>query len=715
MLAEEGLFGQLLAEKYFLANGWPKSPFWPTIGRKVHLRPTGGRKVPFRPTRGRRGDTFDFSPLGCIVSEFAIKIIIVSKKILLPEYSFLCTFGCACWPSLRKYNSCKLEFRSRMCVFLGYSPMHKGYKCLDRSTGRIYISRDVVFDETVFPYATPGATVDVSQLLPVSFPSDEPVTQSTDTRNYDITLLPANAPGVVVSSPVQVPATSTSPLDVPAPSAPPPLHASGGTPGARLHAGTQAAPGSALPLHASAGTPGPGSHAGTPRSPGSASRVAPGADPAQADTPVPVVDHGPRSRSPSPVRSSASPAPDGASSPGLSPARDEAASSPSSMSSTPPASPPPAPPAAEPARVIVTRRRNDISRPKVYRDGTVRYDPYRRRAFMVEPASHRTALSEPAWRAAMEAEFEALQANKTWILVPRPPGTNIVGSKWIFKTKFRPDGSVDKYKARLVARGFTRQYGIDYHDTFSPVVKPVTVHLVLSLAVSRGWCLRQIDVSNAFLHGFLSEEVYMQQPPGFEDSRYPRHVCKLQRAFYGLKQSPRAWYARLSDKLHQLGFVASKADTSLFIFDHHGVIIYMLVYVDDIVLAGSSSAAVEKLVTTLSGSFPVKDLGRLEYFLGIEATYNSEGLVLSQHKYALDLLHRANMEQCRSVTTPMSTFDKLSRDQGQPLSSKDTFKYRSLVVGLQYLTLTRPDLSFPVHKVCQYLSQATTAQYEAVK
>ena len=124
----------------------------------------------------------------------------------------------------------------------------------------------------------------------------------------------------------------------------------------------------------------------------------------------------------------------------------------------------------------------------------------------------------------------------------------------------------DKHKDHLVARGFTQQYGIDYHDTFSPVVKPVTVRLVLSLAVSRGWCLHQIDVSNAFLHGFLDETVYMQQPLGFEDSQYPRHVCKLQRALYGLKQSPRAWHARLSDKLHELGFISSKADTSLFIF-----------------------------------------------------------------------------------------------------------------------------------------------------
>jgi histone deacetylase 1/2 len=189
----------------------------------------------------------------------------------------------------------------------------------------------------------------------------------------------------------------------------------------------------------------------------------------------------------------------------------------------------------------------------------------------------------------------------------------------------------------------------------------------------------------------------------------------LQRALYGLKQSPRAWYARLSDRLHQLGFIASKADTSLFIFAHQGVVIYMLVYVDDIVLAGSSSSAIERLVATLSRSFPIKDLGRLEYFLGIEATYSSEGLILSQHKYALDLLHRANMEQCRPVTTPMSVSAKLTKDQGDLLSSEDAFKYRSLVGGLQYLTLTRPDLSFAVNKVCQYLSQPTTTHYEAVK
>ena len=131
---------------------------------------------------------------------------------------------------------------------------------------------------------------------------------------------------------------------------------------------------------------------------------------------------------------------------------------------------------------------------------------------MAEPTSYKIALTNPAWRNAMEDEFCALTKNNTWFLVPKPLGINVVGCKWVFKLKQHPDGTVDKHKARLVAHGFTQQHGVDYHDTFSPVVKPATVRLVLSVAVSRGWCLRQVDVSNAFLHGLLNEEVYMQQP-----------------------------------------------------------------------------------------------------------------------------------------------------------------------------------------------------------
>jgi hypothetical protein len=167
----------------------------------------------------------------------------------------------------------------------------------------------------------------------------------------------------------------------------------------------------------------------------------------------------------------------------------------------------------------------------------------------------------------MDAEFMALEKNRTWHLVPPKKGRNIVDCKWVSKIKRKQDGSLDRNKARLVAKEFKQRYGIDYVDTFSPVVKPTTIRIVLSIAISRGWSLRQLDVQNAFLHGILEEEVYMKQPPGYEDKEKPSYVCKLDKALYGLKQAPRAWYARLSKKFFDLGFRSSKADTSLFFYN----------------------------------------------------------------------------------------------------------------------------------------------------
>lgn len=158
-----------------------------------------------------------------------------------------------------------------------------------------------------------------------------------------------------------------------------------------------------------------------------------------------------------------------------------------------------------------------------------------------EPNNVGEALKSHQWVQAMENEHQALLRNGTWHLVPRPKGKNVIGCKWVYKVKRKADGSVERYKARLVAKGYKQRYGIDYEDTFSPVVKAATIRLVLSVAVSKGWILRQLDVQNAFLHGILEEEVYMQQPPGYEDDRYPNYVCKLDKAIYGLKQAPRAW------------------------------------------------------------------------------------------------------------------------------------------------------------------------------
>ena len=208
-----------------------------------------------------------------------------------------------------------------------------------------------------------------------------------------------------------------------------------------------------------------------------------------------------------------------------------------------------------------TRSQSGIIKPKRFHDDMVRYGFY---SATGEPETTEEAFGDPKWRNAMEVEYNALLENKTWRLVPNSEGKNLIDCKWVYKVKRRADGSIDRYKARLVAKGFKQRYGIDYEDTFSPVVRIATVRLVLSVAVSRGWCLRQLDVQNAFLHGVLEEEVYMKQPPGFEKD--PRMVCKLDKAIYGLKQAPRAWYSRLSSKLLDLGFVTSKSDTSLFIF-----------------------------------------------------------------------------------------------------------------------------------------------------
>jgi histone deacetylase 1/2 len=231
-----------------------------------------------------------------------------------------------------------------------------------------------------------------------------------------------------------------------------------------------------------------------------------------------------------------------------------------------------------------------------------------------EPNTVNEALSDEKWVSAMQSEYDALMKNKTWHLVPPPHGKNIIGCKWVYKVKKNADGTVDRYKAWLVAKGYKQRYGLDYEDTFSPVVKAATIPLVLSIAVSQGWSLRQLDVKNAFLHGVLEEEVYMHQPPGYRDKKRPNYVCKLDKALYGLKQAPRAWYARLCSKLVQLRFTPSKADTSLFYYNRGGIVMFVLVYVDDIIVASSSLESTKALLKDLENDFALKDLGDLHYF-----------------------------------------------------------------------------------------------------
>lgn len=161
--------------------------------------------------------------------------------------------------------------------------------------------------------------------------------------------------------------------------------------------------------------------------------------------------------------------------------------------------------------------------------------------------------------------MEALRANNTWSLVPATPSTNLVGCRWVFKTKLKADGSLDRLKARLVAKGFHQKQGVDFHETFSPVIKPGSIRTVLTVAVVCNWPVRQLDVKNAFLHGILHESVFMVQPPGFIDPAFPNHLCQLRKALYGIKQSPRAWFDLFSSFLLASGFLCSHADSSMFV------------------------------------------------------------------------------------------------------------------------------------------------------
>jgi hypothetical protein len=272
---------------------------------------------------------------------------------------------------------------------------------------------------------------------------------------------------------------------------------------------------------------------------------------------------------------------------------------------------------------------------------------------------------------------------------------------------------VERYKARLVAKGFHQLPGIDYGETYSPVIKPTTVRTVLSLAISAGWAIRQIDVNNAFLHGTLSEDVFMSQPPGFSHPQFPQHICKLRKALYGLKQAPRAWFSRLSNRLLELGFYGAKSDSSLFTFKSAAFTMFILIYVDDIIITCSHAPAIEELLSLLQSDFSIKDLGALHFFLGIEVVGTPGSSLLSQQRYILDILHRTKMVAAKPVSSPMSTATSLSAFEGA--SFEDPTLYRSTVGALQYLCITRPDISFTVNKLSQFLQKPTVLHWQSVK
>ncbi|KAH9667538.1 hypothetical protein KPL70_021080 [Citrus sinensis] len=293
------------------------------------------------------------------------------------------------------------------------------------------------------------------------------------------------------------------------------------------------------------------------------------------------------------------------------------------------------------------------------------------------------------------------------VSIPSSAEHKVVGNKWVFRVKQNNDGSIAKYKAQLIVKDFQQTKGVDYFETFSPVVKSSIVIIVLSLATMHRWTIRQVDVNNAFLNGELTEDVFMCQPEGFVDLQKPSYVCKLKNALYGLKQAPRAWYDKLRDCLvTKWGLRNSRADTSLFCKRKQSSMIFILIYVDDILITGLNNAELEQFISEFSKVFALKDLGELSYFLGIEVSYVKDDIYLSQRKYIRDSLSKADLLECKGCDTPMVIRSKLQKKAKGYLGQyvEDPTGYRSLVGGLQYLVLIRPEIAYAVYKLSQYVS-----------
>jgi len=312
----------------------------------------------------------------------------------------------------------------------------------------------------------------------------------------------------------------------------------------------------------------------------------------------------------------------------------------------------------------------------------------------------------------MDAEYKALMNNKTWTLVPFHGQENIIDSKWIYKTKCKADGTIERRKARLVARGFQQTAGLDYDKTFSPVVKASTVRIILSIVVHLNWEVRQLDINNVFLNGNLKETVFMHQPEGYIDKTKPHHICRLTKAIYGLKQALRDWYDSLRHTLLTWGFQNTKSDSSLFVLRETSHTTFLLIYVHDIIIIGSNNKFLEAFISQLNLTFSLKDLRNLHYFLGIEVHRDNSEMYLKQTKYTKDLLKKFNMENASSCPTPMVTGRQFTTE-GEPMSNPRL--YRQAIGALQYVTNTRLDITFVVNKLAQYMSFPTTDHWQGIK
>ena len=331
-----------------------------------------------------------------------------------------------------------------------------------------------------------------------------------------------------------------------------------------------------------------------------------------------------------------------------------------------------------------------------------------------DPITFVEAVRSPIWKQAMDIEIESIEKNDTWKLTDLPPGEKTVGVQWIYKTKLNEKGEIDKHKARLVAKGYTQEYGIDYTEVFAPVTRLDTIRLVMSLAAQNCWTIFQLDVKSAFLHGELTEPVFIDQPPGYIQPGNEHKVYKLRKALYGLKQAPRAWYSRIEAFFLKIGFKKCPFEQTLFIqIREGGKILIVCLYVDDLIFTGNNEDMFLEFKNSMMKEFDMTDLGRMSYFLGIEVAQTSNGIFICQKKYVQDVLKRFQMEGCNHVYNPIVPGCHLTKDvEGERI---DSTLYKQIIGSLMYLSATRPDIMYVTSLLSRFMEEPTMLHFQAAK
>lgn len=318
-----------------------------------------------------------------------------------------------------------------------------------------------------------------------------------------------------------------------------------------------------------------------------------------------------------------------------------------------------------------------------------------------DPTQFYDAVKEEKWKEAMKQEILCIEKNHTWELVRLPSEAKKIGVKWVYKTKLNEEGNVAKYKARLVAKGYSQTPGVDYTEVFAPVARWDTIRSLLAVAAQKGWCVFQLDVKSAFLYGELKEEVYVDQPEGFIKAGEEDKVYRLKKALYGLKQAPRAWFSRIESYFLKEGFEKSSYDHTLFLKKTEKHILLVSLYVDDLIFTGDDESLCAEFKSSMQKEFEMTDMGKMNFFLGVEVHQDCDGIHLCQRKYAKEVLERFNMENCNSVKNPIVSGTIVSKAGKNRV---DTTLYKQLVGSLMYLTVTRPDLMFVVCLISRFMA-----------